>query len=218
VADGVWFLGGGESSVAVEFRDYVVVVEGPINEDRSLAVIAEVKRLVPSKPIRYLVNTHHHFDHSGGIRTYAAEGATIVTHEMNKPYYEKIFAAPRTLRPDKLALSGKKAKFETMTDKRVLTDGSRTLELHLAKGNAHTEGMIMAYLPKERMLIEADMYQTNTAMWPGFTSNMYENIQRLKLNVDRILPMHGPIFTFADLQKFVGQTSAQTLERPKAGS
>ena len=93
VADGVFYLKGGtHHSVAVEFADHVVVIEAPLNEQRSLAVIAEVKKLIPNKPIKYLVNTHHHFDHSGGLRTYIDEGATIVTHEVNKEFYEKAFS------------------------------------------------------------------------------------------------------------------------------
>ena len=81
-ADGVWFIDGdSHNSVLIEMKDYLIVVEAPLGDDRSTAVMAEVKKLVPNKPIKYLVNTHHHFDHSGGIRAYAAEGVTIVTHE-----------------------------------------------------------------------------------------------------------------------------------------
>src|SRR5438034_10548799 len=88
LTDGVFYIRGAtHHSAAVEFADHVVVVEGPLNEQRSLAVIAEVKKLVPNKPIRYLVNTHHHFDHSGGLRTYVDQGVTIITHAINKPFY-----------------------------------------------------------------------------------------------------------------------------------
>ena len=134
----------------VEFKDYMAIVEGPLDEERSLAVIAEVKKLVPNKPIRYLINSHHHFDYSGGIRTYVAEGATIVTHEMNRPYYEKTFAMPRTLSPDALSKNPKEAKFETVTDKYVLTDGAHRLELYAAQGNGHNAGLLIAYMPKEK--------------------------------------------------------------------
>lgn len=112
VAQGVWYLtGGSHHSVAVEFKDHVVVVEAPWNEERSLAVIAEVKKTIPGKPIKYVVNTHHHFDHSGGLRTYVAEGATVITHEMNKAFYEESWIPGRWLspefggEPDKLAAS-----------------------------------------------------------------------------------------------------------------
>ena len=198
VADGVFYLKGGtHHSVAVEFGDYAVVVEGPQNEQRSLAVIAEVKRLIPNKPIRYLVNTHHHFDHSGGLRTYVDEGAIIVTQEVNKAFYEKAFAAPRTLNPDRLAQSRKIAKIETVAEKKVLSDGTRTLELHLIKGSPHDDGILLAFLPHEKILIEADVYTppaanaAPAAVNPG-TVNLVDNVERLKLDFEEILPLHGP--------------------------
>lgn len=209
LAGGVWFLGGtSHNSVAVEFKDYVAVIEGPLSEERSLAVIAEVKKLVPDKPIKYLVNTHHHFDHSGGIRTYAAEGATIITHEMNKPFYEKAFQAPRALMPDKLGQ--KAATFETVTDKYVLTDGARTMELHLIQGSGHNAGILMAYLPKEKLLVEADVFTPpppNAPPAPAstFTTNLQENLQRLKLDVRQIAPLHGRPVPVAELRKVLGK-------------
>jgi len=89
--------------VAIEQRDHVVVVEAPQNEERSLAVIAKVKEIIPNKPIKFLVNTHAHFDHAGGLRTFVDEGSTIVTHQENQPYFQKVWAEPRTLNPDRLA-------------------------------------------------------------------------------------------------------------------
>ena len=128
LANGVYYIkGGSHHSVAIDQRDHIIVVEAPQDEARSLAVIAKVKETIPDKPIRYLVNSHVHFDHSGGLRTYVAEGATIVTHEMNKPYYEQAWAAPRTLNPDRMAQANKTtATFETFTDKHVLTDGQQS--------------------------------------------------------------------------------------------
>lgn len=214
VADGVWFLTGtSNSSVAVEFKDYVAVVEGPLNEERSLAVIAEVKKLVPHKPIRYLINTHHHFDHSGGIRTYVSEGATIVTHEMNKEFYEHTFQMPRTLIPDQLSQNPKAAIFQSVTDKYVLTDGTRTVELYPIQGNPHDAGMLMAYLPKEKLLIEADAFSPLPPKAPPYPSNIpapavnpftvsfQENLQRLKLDVRQIVPLHGRVAPIAELRK-----------------
>lgn len=205
VADGVFYLrGGSHHSVAVEFSDHVVVVEAPLNEQRSLAVIAEVNKLFPNKPIKYVVNTHHHFDHSGGLRTYVAEGATILTHESNKEFYEKAFATPRTLNPDRLAQSPKKPVIETVGEKKVLTDASRTLELHLIKGNPHNDGILMAFLPKEKILIEVDVYTppnpaagaaapaaAAAAVNPNTVSTV-DNLERLKLDFEKILPLHGP--------------------------
>jgi glyoxylase-like metal-dependent hydrolase (beta-lactamase superfamily II) len=213
LANGVYyFKGGTHHSVVIDQNDHIVVVEAPQNEERSLAVIAKVKETIPNKPIRYLINTHVHFDHSGGLRTYVDEGATIVTHEMNKPYYETAWAAPHTLNPDKLAQSKKTATFETFTDKKVLTDGSRTIEVHQIAGGGHNDAFAMVYLPTEKILVEGDAYTPAAANAPPpampnpFSVNLNDNIQRLKLDVRQIAALHGPrLATMADLRAAIGQ-------------
>ena len=213
LANGVYYLtGGSHHSVAIDQRDHIVVVEAPQDEARSLAVIAKVKETIPNKPIRYLVNTHAHFDHSGGLRTYVAEGATIVTHEMNRPYYEQAWAAPRTLNPDTLAKANKPATFETFTDKHVLTDGRRSIEVHQIAGSGHNDAYAMVYLPAEKILMEVDAWAPLApnakppAVPSPFATNLNENIQRLKLDVRQIAALHGPrAATMAELQSAVGQ-------------
>jgi glyoxylase-like metal-dependent hydrolase (beta-lactamase superfamily II) len=213
LADGVYYVkGGSHHSVAIDQRDHIVVVEAPQNEARSTAVIAKVKETIPNKPIRYLINTHHHFDHSGGLRTYMDEGATIVTHALNKPYYERAWAAPRTINPDNLARSNKSATFQTFTDKYVMTDGRRTIEVHHIAGSGHNDAFAMVYLPAEKILIEVDAYAPPAANAPPpaspspFAVNLYENIQRLKLDVRQIAALHGPrVATLADLRASIGQ-------------
>ena len=213
LADGLWWVGGGtHHSVVVEYPNYMTVIEGPLSEERSLAVIAEVKKLVPNKPIKYLVNTHQHFDHAGGIRTYVAEGATIITNAMYKPYYEQTFKAPRTLAPDRLAQSPRKAEFITVKDKYVLSNGGRTMEIYHVDGDNHNQGILMVYLPKEKVLVEADDFTPGGPNAPppapralGFTKNLYSDIQRLKLDVNTIAPLHGVVAPFAELQKVAGQ-------------
>jgi glyoxylase-like metal-dependent hydrolase (beta-lactamase superfamily II) len=215
LADGVYYMKGGtHHSVAIDQKDHIVVVEGPQNEARSAAVIAKVKETIPNKPIKYLVNSHVHFDHSGGVRTYVDEGATIVTHADNKPYYEKAWAALHTINPDKLALSKKAATFETFTDKHVLTDGSRTIEIHKIAGGGHNDAFAMVYLPKEKILIEGDAWTPPAANAPPptavnpFAVNLDENITRLKLDVRQIAALHGPrVATVADLKAFIAPRS-----------
>ena len=215
LAEGVYYIrGGSHHSVAIDQRDHIVVVEGPQDEARSTAVIAKVKETIPNKPIKYLVNTHVHFDHSGGVRTYVAEGATIVTHEMNKPYYEKAWAAPRTLNPDRMAQANKTATFETYSDKHVLTDGKRSIEVYPIAGNGHNDAFALVYLPAEKILMEVDAWAPLAANTPPpsppspFAVNLYENIQRLKLNVRQIAALHGPgVATLDDLKTAIGQST-----------
>ena len=207
IAPGVFYIkGGSHHSVAIDQRDHIVVVEAPLNEARSLAVIAKVKETIPNKPIRYVINSHHHFDHSGGLRTYVDEGATIVTHQLNQPYYEKAWAAPRTINPDRLAQSKKAATFETLAEKHVLTDGKRSIEIHRLAGNGHNDAFVMVYLPTEKVAIEVDAWAPVAANAPPpptvspFAVNLHENIQRLKLDVKQIAALHGPrLATMADL-------------------
>jgi hypothetical protein len=142
-----------------------------------------------------------------------AEGATVITHAINKPFFEQAFAAPRTVTPDRLAQSGKKATIETLTDKLVLRDETRTLEIYHIKDNSHNDGLIMVYLPKEKLLIEADAYTPPApdAPYPAqanpFSVNLHDNIGGLQLVVDRILPLHGRIVPLAELLKAIGRAS-----------
>jgi glyoxylase-like metal-dependent hydrolase (beta-lactamase superfamily II) len=208
LAPGVFYIrGGSHHSVAIDQQDHIVVVEGPQNEARSLAVIAKVKETIPSKPIRYVINSHHHFDHSGGLRTFVDEGAIVVTHQSNRPYYEQAWAAPRTLNPDRMAQSKKTAQFETVEERHVLTDGKRSIEIHRLAGNGHNDGFLMVYLPAEKIAIQVDAWAPTAPNVPPpatpspFAVNLLENIQRLKLDVQRIAALHGPrIATLADLQ------------------
>jgi glyoxylase-like metal-dependent hydrolase (beta-lactamase superfamily II) len=217
LGDGVYYIKGGtHHSVAIDQGAHIVVVEAPLNEARSLAVIAKVKETIPNKPILFVVNTHHHFDHSGGLRTYVDEGATVVTHFLNQPYYETAWAAPRTLNPDKLAQSKKAAKFATFTDKHILT-GRRPIEVHVIARNGHNDAFAMIYLPRERILIEGDAYTPPAAGTPPpdkpnpFWVNLEENIQRLKLDVRQIAPLHGQrLVTMADLRADIGKPAGAT--------
>src|SRR6185503_1557503 len=143
LADGVYRITGGYVALAVEMKDHVVVLEGPQNEARGLAVIAETKRVIPNKPIRYVVNTHAHFDHGSGLAPFAAEGITIITHQNNKAFLEKALSGPRTLVGDNLAKSNRKPKVDGVGDKRELKDGTHTIELHHVKNLEHTDGMLI---------------------------------------------------------------------------
>jgi glyoxylase-like metal-dependent hydrolase (beta-lactamase superfamily II) len=215
LSEGVWAIPGGARSVAVEFRDHIVIVDAPEGEARSLAVIEAVKKAIPAKPIRYVVNTHSHFDHASGLRAYAADGATIVTHYTNIPYYQQIWAQPRTIAPDRLSRSGRTAAFEGVVGSRTMTDGTRRMVLYHYAGNMHNSGMLMVYLPNEKMLIEADSYTppANPADPPGGLANLVHFsgvVERLRLDVAQVVPIHGRLATIDDIRTAV-TTYGRTL-------
>lgn len=212
LAAGVYYLTGTNAhTIAIDQSDHIVAIEAPTNEARSQAVIAKIKETIPNKPIRYVINSHVHFDHAGGLRAYVDEGATVVTHQMNRPYFEQAWAAPRTLNPDRLAQSKKDAKFETVTDRHVLTDKNRHIEIHSIANSGHNDAFVMVYLPKEKILIEGDAFTPGAADAPPpavpnpYVVNLNENIARLKLDVRQIAALHGPrITTMADLRNAIG--------------
>jgi hypothetical protein len=159
LGDGLlYFNASGYHSMAVEFSDHITVLEAPIDDARSIAVNKVIHEMIPGKPITYLVNTHAHFDHAGGVREYVSEGVTVITHESNKSYYDRVWARPRTLNRDRLARSPRAPVFETMTEKKVLTDPTRTIELHHIQGNGHNPWILMVYFPREKLLFYGDMY------------------------------------------------------------
>jgi len=209
---GIFYLTGGtHHSILVVQDDHLVVIEGPQNEARSLAVIAKAKELAPGKAIRYVVNTHVHFDHSGGLRTYVDEGATVVTHAANQAYYEQAWAAPRTLNADRLAQSGKSARFQTFTDKLVL-QGRQPVEIHAITGNGHNDAFALVYLPGAKILIEADAWTPAAVNAPvpaqanPFTVSLADNLERLGLEVWYVAALHGPrVATFEDLRIAAGK-------------
>ena len=212
IADGVWFMTpGAEGSILVEFNDYVVLVEGPGSDAQTLAALADAKTIAPNKPVRYVVNTHHHADHAGGLRAFVAEGIPIVTHDTHKRYYEQeIFRNPHTLNPDRLARAPRAPMIEAITDRRVFTDSSMTLEIHLLRDQPHSEGLLVAYIPKERLLIQADAFHPRPGAKPlpapsPYTVNLVENIARLKLDVARVVQVHGGISPFAEVLKAAGR-------------
>ena len=216
VAEGVWFVAGGShNSVAIEMKDHLVLVEAPLNDGRSGPVIERVRALAPGKPLRHVINSHNHFDHAGGLRAAAAEGAIIVTQAGNQAYFERAFAVASKLSPDRFSASGKKARFLPVADKLVLSDGARTIEIHRITNSVHNDTFLMVYLPAEKLLIEADAYTPGApnaappAQPNANNVNLIENIERLKLAVDRILPLHGRVVPLAELYTTAKATPRQ---------
>ena len=211
-ADGVWFLAGGShNSVAIEMADHVIVVESPLYDDRSAPMLAQARALAGGKPVRFVINSHHHFDHSGGLRAAVAEGAVLVTSALARPWFETVLANPNRIAPDAMRRSGRSATVTGVDGKRIFTDGQRVVEVHDIRDGVHANGFLMVYLPRERLLIEADAY---TPLPPnaappskpnGNNVNLVENIERLGFQVDHILPLHGRMVPVADLSTAVGR-------------
>jgi glyoxylase-like metal-dependent hydrolase (beta-lactamase superfamily II) len=206
LADGILHAKGtSHNSVIIEMRDYLVVVEAPLYEARSQKVIGAIKQRFPTKPIRYIIPTHFHNDHSGGMRAYMADGATIIAPPISMGHYERMARAPHTVRPDRLAQSRKAVIVEGITGRRVLTDGIRQIEVYPFP-TAHADDYLIIYLPREKLLIEADHVSPREggSIRPGeLPRQMLEGIEQLNLNVERIVGIHGDVGTYQNLRNAV---------------
>jgi glyoxylase-like metal-dependent hydrolase (beta-lactamase superfamily II) len=181
----VFRINGGYNALAVEMADYVVLFEpGPQNLARARAIIAETKRVFPKKPIRYGVISHHHLDHTQGLAEVVAEGITIVTPAVNRAYLQSAMSAPRTLAPDTLAKSGRKPLVEGFAgDTRVFQDGTRTFEIHVIRGLPHADGLVIGWLPKEKLLVPNP---------PVVGTQVFAaNMARLNIDGERIMSVHS---------------------------
>ena len=228
LAPGVWLLAGGShNSVAVEFKDFAAIIEAPLDDARTLAVIAETKRLIPNKQIKYVVNTHHHWDHAGGLRAAYSEGATIVTNEQNKNFYERVILVPqsRSLSPDRLSMAPfattgpGPGKLETYRERHAISDGTQSIISYNITGFNHAQDMAIVYLPASKILISADMGPPPAGA-PAAQVNanavaLYNNIRRLKLDVSQHVPIHGNPSSQADFERTVGPVAA--AQRPTGG-
>ena len=208
VSDGLWSVNAANTrSLAVEFADHIVMLEGPTSDARSAVANEAIRKQVPNKPIRYVVNTHSHYDHAGGLRQYVAEGITVITHESNKAFYEKAWSRPRTIEPDALSKAPRAPMIEGVGDKRVLSDATRTVELYYLDGHAHHTGQLIAYLPKERILMYGDGYNPPAGdeirtpeRGPDFAVQLVEAVDRLKLTPERIAPVHGRVVPYENIK------------------
>ncbi len=199
VGRGIWWLAGSGNhrSVVFEFADHLVLYEVPLNEARSQAVIDKAKTL-SAKPLTMAIVSHHHFDHSGGLRTAVAEGLTIVTHRDNDAFFRELLSRPHTIVPDALQKNPREPRFQFVDDQLTLKDAAMEVQLYHLLDNPREGTNLFAYVPRERMLVQADLYDS-TWLRHSWGENVLTNIERRKLTVDRDVPVHGAIEPFAQM-------------------
>jgi glyoxylase-like metal-dependent hydrolase (beta-lactamase superfamily II) len=194
LADGVHKVAGGShATIVIEMRDYLVAVEGPLYEARTLPVVKSIKERFPGKPLRYAIPTHHHLDHSGGIRALMAEGATLVVPFAAKDFYTRVATAPHRRQPDSLERNRRAVVIEAFGGAaRVLTDGSRRVEVH-PMPTSHAEDIVVVYLPTDKIVIEADHISPRGGqVRPApLVKEFVAGLDKLGIDVATIVGIHG---------------------------
>jgi glyoxylase-like metal-dependent hydrolase (beta-lactamase superfamily II) len=197
VGKGIWWLAGNGNafSILFEFDDHLTLFEAPTSEARTKAVIDKARSTVPAKPLTEVIVTHHHFDHTGGLRTAVAEGLTIISHYGNQGIFKEVTSREATLKPDLLAKSSKTLKFRGMGDTLVLKDKSMEVMLFRLLDNTHSPYLIAAYVPRDNLLVQGDLIDMGWPQHP-WAENYRKNLAVHKIHFAKDIPVHGRIATF----------------------
>lgn len=201
---------GGYNVLAVGFKEHIFVMEAPGGDGVSRQAIAEIRKLFPGKPIKYVAVTHHHDDHAGGIRTYIAEGTTLLAMPGERSFFEKVAKSRFTIDPDALTINPQPLKVELIKEgKRTLTDGTTTVELIDIGPGGHTDEMLVAYLPAEKLIFQGDLLNRpgngDPATINDTTVHFANWLESSKLAVDRVIGVHGPPSTLDELRKGIAE-------------
>ncbi len=220
IADDVYMLnglaGGTHNTMFVAFNDHVLVLEAPeqiLYNNNSVQALAKIKETVPGKPIKYLVLSHHHSDHAGGFREYVNEGATIVTTAGTKGEIEKAAAVQSSLLPK---LSQKLTIEAIQNKKRVFQDDKHVVEIYDIGPNPHANEILVAYLPKEKILFQADLLNPaangTIPIAQDTTVSFAEKLQQLGLQIEKIYGVHGRPATPEELQTSIERRRTSELK------
>jgi len=212
VVKGIWWLqcSGNHSSTLYEFADHLTLFEAPSSAAQARVVIDAARSVVPSKPLTEIVISHHHFDHTGGLRTVIAEGLTIISHKDNEQYFRELAARKATLHPDELAKHPMPLKFRGVGEHTVLKDASMEVELYQMKDNVHSGLNLVAWVPRYRFLSQSDLFD---AYWYRhlWADNYFENLDRLHLHFAKDLPVHGKILSYEE-ERAIAQSYKKSPE------
>jgi len=214
VGDGVFKIGGNYTSLAIDMGDHILVVESGQSDARGQAVMAAARQAIPNKPIRFVVNSHPHFDHASGLAAAVAAGATILTHNNNEKVLESLLGGPRTLTGDSLSkVTSRRNDVVTGVGDRDIRKGTngKVVELHRVP-NEHSDGMLIVYLPGEKLVWSADITVVNpNPVQRSVVKAAVDTISRLKLDYDTWVPAHPPNpdkpLTRADVMAAIGGTN-----------
>jgi len=219
VTKGIWLLHGntGHNSILIEFADHLSMFEVPLNESWTKALIDKARATVPGKPVTQAIVSHHHFDHSGGVRTAIAEGLSIVAHRGTEDLFTEVAARKSTLEPDELSRTLKPLKFIPVDDHLTLQDATMQVEIFHIIGNEHMAEALMAWVPRDRLLIEGDLFDHTWENYP-WTTNFTDNITLRKLDVAKDVPVHGVVMPWNEVQQSIAkkvETTRQLCKGPQ---
>lgn len=199
IGKGIWFLRGAGNSTLFEFDDHLTLFEAYGSEANAKAVIAKARSLVPAKPLTEVIVSHHHFDHTGGLRAAVSEGLTIVIQRGNEALVRDVTSRPAKLFPDALGKAPKALTLRLVDDHLKMKDESMEIDVYRVVANSHMADGLMVHVPRDRLLVQGDLFDVSWEVyWWG--SSYIDNVRYRNLKVDRDVPVHGRILPLADVE------------------
>ncbi|MGH7645966.1 MAG: MBL fold metallo-hydrolase [Gemmatimonadales bacterium] len=193
--------GGSHHSLVIEQPDRLVVIEAPQNARRSQAVLDTLRARFPGKPVGLVVDTHHHWDHAGGLRAYLAAGIPVVTHAQNAGFVRGIGATSKTQMPDALSRKQRQAPaVRTVDDSLVIGAGDSRVVLYRLP-TTHVQGMLAAYVPSAKILFNSDVLTPGATLAPAGSKEIATFIQARGIVVERVVGGHGGVASLGDIEK-----------------
>jgi glyoxylase-like metal-dependent hydrolase (beta-lactamase superfamily II) len=201
-------VGGSHNSLAVEMKDHLVVFDSPVSDGHTATVLGLLRAKYPNKPVKFLVLTHHHMDHAGGIRGYAAQGATIVVGKGTAEHYRRVLAAPATRNPDLPARDLTKTSIMEVDGKQVLGDGTREVHAYVVDANPHADGLLIGFVPDARIGFATDIWSPGGPLPEKLNPALASLVAAVKKNgiqPERFAGGHGGVADYAPLAALEGK-------------
>ena len=187
VADHVWFMNG---NTFFEFDDHITMVEANRTDAALQAILQVANALVPGKRVTQVIQSHHHFDHSAGLRAAVAQGLTIISRRGNEGIFREMVARPARLFPDALARNPRPLTFIPVDDHLKMKDSTNEIDIYHVVGNYHMADAVIVHVPRSNLLVEADL---TTQEWDfnWWGDSLMNNIEYRKLQVNTNLAVHA---------------------------
>jgi len=212
LADGVWDIRiGGNGGAVIEFDDHLTMFEVYGSEAASFARIDLANTLVPGKQVSEVIVSHHHFDHSGGLRAAVARGLTIISRRGNEAIFREMVARPAPNFPDALARNPRPLNFVPVDEHLVLEDSTARVDVYHAVGHTHMAEAVFAYVPAHRIFLEGDFTTYNWDFnWWG--DAYLDSVERYGLQPAVNVPVHGIVTTFEEAVASIARQAGQARE------
>jgi len=221
LAEGVWDVRvGGNGGAVIEFEDHLTMFEAYASEAATFARLDLANTLVPGKAVTEVIVSHHHFDHSGGLRAAVARGLTVISHRGNEQIFREMVARPAPNFPDALARNPRPLKFVPVDEHLILQDAMARVDVYHAVGHLHMAEAVFAYVPEHRMFLEGD-FTTFNWDWHWWGDAYLDSVERYGLEPAINVPVHGIVTTFdeavASIQEQVARARQHCAEQARVG-